>query len=224
MQSGFNTRKFSARNPSYSSYVDLNGSSDYISTPNSTFNAITGDVDFRTKVSLDDVNGAYIDTFFSSETTILLERLSSSEVIRAYWSDGVTIALAQANDFPPWFDGVEIWIRLTIDVSAGTASFYSSTDYDPSDESGTWTLIGSANRDSGEPLSGIAAATTPYLLGRYDIDFFAGKVYYAELRDGIDGPIVAKFNASEYREYGNTFYNIPGEQDWTNNGGIYVPA
>lgn len=214
----------------YNHYVSLNGTSDYISTFDSVANSTNGDLEVIIKLSFDNVTGAYIDSFMykgssSGGFDFLFRRESSSKILKAWIHDGTAWRNAQTNDFFSAGNGESTWLRVTIDMDNGSSDsdfvfYYSTETMYPTN----WTQIGSVrnagqtitrNNSSADILLGAEiTTTTPFNL-------FRGKIYYAEVRDGINGPIVARFNASEINPNKTTFPNILGEQEWTKNGGTY---
>lgn len=105
--------------------------------------------------------------------------------------------------FPAFTNGTAYWLRVTIMLGSVSAqakiNFYSSTNYDPSDRSGTWTQIGAevsrASTGSIIPKTNapLNLKSDPYNYGEAD---FVGKIYYAEVLSAINGPTVYTFNPS----------------------------
>lgn len=211
---------------SYDHYVYLNGSTDYISTPDSWRNSVTGDIDIRVKVSMDDwtptawqsIIGKYNSG--TSDKCYLLTVYTTGALQLYIASDGVNNQNYISSSVVPFSNGEIGWIRVTYDTINTEAKYYTSTDGE------IWTQLGSTITDY--TLTSITDGSTQVSLGGWFNGAtiqnpLAGKIYYAEVRDGIDGPIVARFNASDTRDNGNTFENRPLEEIWTNNGGEFYP-
>lgn len=218
--------------PVYDHYVSLNGTSQYIYMPDSDTHDVTGDIDMIVKVSSNDWTStwqAFIGKGATGGNYAYEFGVNTSGQLELWLSQtGSGAAVARSNAFDnaaaSLADGSTYWLRVTYDVSTTAAVFYKSTDYNPSTESGTWVTISTVF--DGLSFTSIYAATGNLYLGVWNgnNEYLNGKLYYAEIRDGINGTIVARFNASETNDSGATFPNIDGEANWTNNGGIYVPA
>lgn len=204
---------------SYDHYVDLSGS-DYISTPDSPRNSVTGSIDIRIKISGNDWTGTSWQAMISKGSGVDWSYdfvFSSTGYLALYLSTDGTYYEAQNTAALSYVDGEIRWIRVTFNVNTQAVTFYDSTDENPNKTGWTqidqrsFTAITSLNDSSGSINIGTFAGG----------EHFPSKVYYAEIRDGIDGEIVARFNASDTRDNGATFENIPLEQKWTNNDGSY---
>ncbi|WP_157741801.1 SGNH/GDSL hydrolase family protein [Rhodococcus pyridinivorans] len=102
--------------------------------------------------------------------------------------------------------GSQIWVRATVEITPGTgfvAKFYTSAD------GVTWEQLG-AN------VSGGGAATAPLYASADDSFFeiggigwqpvansFAGKVYEVQIRDGLNGPMIAPAAIEVWERYGD---------------------
>lgn len=87
------------------------------------------------------------------------------------------------------------WFRGTFNGSTGNMAVWVS------DDGATWTQLASVNRQINvSPIGGITDLT----LGAYSggATGLNGSFYYAEIRDGIDGPIVASWKASDMDQQG----------------------
>lgn len=175
-------------------YLSLPGTSgNYASTPDSAAVSITGDIDIRVKVAMDDwtptnymrlvgkfgASIAYILGFNNAGTgTLILQTSADSGVISSVATGFV--------------DGSTNWLRATKNVTTGEVKFYTS------DDGQTWTQLGTTQTVT----AGAIADTADALAVGADVNGggstpMAGKIYYAELRNGIDGEVVASFDAED---------------------------
>lgn len=202
---------------SFSSPVSL------ASTPDSVINSVTGDIDIRVKCASIDwsVPGQY-----------LLDKRDGAGGYQFRFDKGTTVPTRmQFTFFPgsggspifrscsatlPAANGVIIWIRATLDVDDGSGqnvtTFYTSTD------GLNWTVLGAPQIGIG--VVSIGDSTSPLSIGRTNSGFgkFAGEIYYVEVRNGIEGPIVAKFDASTVQTAGQ---QLPTTLNgWTWNGSV----
>lgn len=184
------------------------GTANYASTPDSLALSITGDIDIRAKIQPDSwANGALqaVVSKRGANTSYQL-RLETGGRLGYVWSnDGTAVRFASSTVSTGFSDGQQKWIRVTHDVDNGaggnTATFYTSND-------GTvWTQLGSAVINTGATT--IADTNQVVELGTSNTGagfFYTGKIFYAEIRSGIDGTIVANPNF-EIRSDGTTSFS-----------------
>jgi hypothetical protein len=153
---------------------------------------ITGDIDIRAKVSLDN---------WTPSNYVYLAASDSNPSARAYafylqpggapgffWSPDGTAAnerAAGSTTVPSFANGSTQWLRVTRSASSGVVTFYISSD------GVSWSQLGS--QLSG-PAGSMYAGTQPLSLGSYGpgaFYFLTGDFYSAEVRSGINGTIVA---------------------------------
>jgi len=191
-------------------YLSLPGTAgNYASTPDSAAVSITGDIDIRVRVAADSwrpgvsktftgkvkntTNRAY---FFDMDSVGRLSLITSPDGTAGNQRQGL---LTVATGFEA---GSIHWIRVTLDVDDGAGNriymFYTSED------GRVWTQLGSTITTAG--ITSIVDNDSPVEVGALfegTIQNFSGRIYYAELRNGINGPVVAVFNPS------------PGDKDKT---------
>lgn len=194
----------------------------YISQPDSVANSVTGDIDVRVKVAMDDwtpgVNSTLLSKRSGGNGSSYEFRMNSANRLQLIWSvDGSATIFPSSSVGVGFSDGVTGWVRATLDVDNGSAqnvaTFYTSND------GVTWTPLGTTTTNSG--VTSIFDSTSPLLLGAIDAStqFWGGVLYSAEVRNGIDGPVVASFNAGSVTATGA---KTPSTVDlWTINGAAW---
>jgi hypothetical protein len=192
----------------------------YISQPDSAANSVTGNIDIRCKVALDDWTPGATASLLSKQASTVLRsyRLdiesSSGKPFLGYSIDGSTNINTVCNVGTGFTDGATGWVRVTRVAATGVCNFYTSTD------GAMWSQLGTAN------VAGTAGAlfdsTSSVELGSVHLgtaQMLGGAVYQAEVRNGIDGPVVASFNAAAVQPTGA---KTPSTVDlWTINGAAW---
>src|SRR5258706_5203431 len=117
------------------------------------------------------------------------------------WSNTGTGITSQMNSTAStgFADSSAHWVRFAFDVNDGAGNrvrkFYTSEDYDPSTGLGTWTQLGTTVTAAG--TTSMFDSTARVTIGAEDggtPGALAGKVYYADVRNGIDGTVATSFN------------------------------
>jgi hypothetical protein len=178
-------------------YLALDGvSGTYASTPDSAALSLTGDMDIRADVALDDWTP-------TADTSLVAKRTSNTGTTTAYqlristngnaqflWSDGVTTVTEGSGVALGFTDGTRHQIRVTFEVNTG-AGQYRVRFFTRDSDTDAWVQVGSDNvgatitpQDNTTALElGADSGGTQRRL--------AGKIYKAEVRNGIDGTVVA---------------------------------
>lgn len=206
-------------------YLDVPGTSgNYASTPDSASVSITGDIDIRVKVALDDWTPAATQSLIgkwleTGNQRSFAFRVHTDGRPRLIWSttglSGGNIEML-ATAAPVVSNGETLWLRVTLDVDDGAgnrvATFYTSTD------GVTWTQLGAAVTTAG--TTNIFDGTAVVHIGGPDatIGPMAGNVYYAELRNGIGGAVAASFSAADARLGATSVVSSQTGETWTLNG------
>jgi hypothetical protein len=164
--------------------------------PDSAALSITGDLDLRARIQMDDWtpsnNSAILAKWGTGSEKQFIFRVLTSGALELFWS---TNGSAQANIgssvVTGFTNGTTRWVRVTADVDNGAADadikfWDGGTGVVP-----VWVQLGTTRNpgstisffDGAEPLTigNLAVAGTNYL---------AGKVYEAQVLDGIDGTVV----------------------------------
>lgn len=172
------------------------GNDNYFSVPDESALDITGDIDIRVEVALDEYNtGASQDLMSKFRLTgnqrSWLLRVNSSGYLQLFWSPtgaGITGATSPSSTVRPstvFADGERGWLRATLDVDNGSSQnevkYYTSTD------GSSWTQLGTTITASG--TTSIYNSTAEVWVGAYDGSSVSGQGHYfrAQVYDGIDG-------------------------------------
>lgn len=197
-------------------------SGDYASTPDSAAVSITGDIDIRVKMVMDDWTPADTESpigkwdITGNQRAYRIYVNTNGRLSFEISSDGLGGgSLLTSTAAPSVSNGNALWIRITIDVNDGAgnkvATFYTSSD------GISWTALGSAVTEVG--TASFFDSTASVEIGSNNAGTglrLAGKIYYAEIRNGIDGTVVAKFDPREGDVAATTFTSGTGEV-WTIN-------
>lgn len=215
-------------------YAVLPGTSgSYISAPDTAALDITGDIDIRVKVALDTwVVGSGEQTLISkfggapNRSWRLVLKGSNGRPFFQWSADGTNLlggpgTYTEATSDIPATNGNAIWIRVTLDVDNGsgghTIKFYTSQD------GATWTQLGTDRVGSG--TTSIFANNNAVEIGSRNtgtIDLWPGKVYAAEIRNGINGKVVASPDLDMAFPAGVTSFKDAEGNVWTVNGSVTV--
>ncbi|MFD9398338.1 hypothetical protein ACFWA4_05895 [Streptomyces sp. NPDC060011] len=178
-------------------YLSLPGTTGhYASTPDAAALDITGDIDVRARISMDDwtpatdtaIVGKYNTT--GNQRSYLLSVLTTG-ALNFQWSEDGTVQKTKTSSIATGFtDGTAHWIRATLDVDNGASNadvkFYTSED------GTTWTQLGTTQQNG---------ATTSIFSGSAILELgsrsagtaanMAGKFFSAQVLNGLDGTVVA---------------------------------
>jgi hypothetical protein len=209
-------------------YVYLDGvAGNYLSVPDASNLDITGDIDLRAYVALDDWTPAAASaTLISKYITTGNQRsyrlqVATNGTLQLTWSAAGTAASGTVGSTvaPTIADGSPLWVRATLDVDNGasgnTATFYTSTD------GSSWTQLGSPVVTAG--VTSIYAGTAILEIGASEAgSLLAGKLYRAQVLNGIGGTTVLDVNiATDYSSSRlDTFTATTGQTVTVNGVGV----
>ena len=154
---------------------------------------VTGDIDVRVKVALDDYSKGgslyqeLLGKYGGSGNRSFIFRLGPAGIPEFLWYPlGTTGVQKIATVNPNFIDGQTYWIRVTLDVDNGaggnTVTFYQSND------GTTWTVIGTPVVTAGTTV--IFASTQQIITSGSSAVNTSGNIYAAEIYDGIAGTLV----------------------------------
>jgi len=178
-------------------------SGNYLSVPDAAALDITGDIDLRWYGALDDWTPAT-----TNGQTLIAKRQSASQVSYQfriqdstglpqfiYSTDGTNTTAVTSSAAPTIADGAPLWVRVTFDTDNGASGndtkFYTSTD-------GTnWTQLGTTRTNAGTVtmFSGTSIVEIGSALAG-TATAVAGKIYRAQIYNGIDGTKVLDVDTS----------------------------
>lgn len=176
-------------------YLYLPGvASNYASAPDSAALDITGDIDLRVKVAMDDWTPATQSGLLAKSDVAADAYLFYivAGVLQFFWVNaaGASTTVSSAGITIP--DGTTKWVRVTLDVDNGaggnTATFFTS------DDGITWTALGSPVVNAG--VTNIRATTAQLNIGtqRAASNFSRGKFFRAQVLNGIGGTVAFDAN------------------------------
>jgi len=208
-------------------YLLLPGGANYASTPDTVGNSVVGDIDIRVRLSADDWTPAAIQYILAKYAALgtgsyLFYLNSGGGTLGFSWVLAGVSYGANSSVAPTAVDGNAIWVRVTLDVNNGAAGrdlkFYTSAD------GVTWVQLGTTVTQAG--VTSIHDGADALQVGAWGagLSSFAGKVYSAEIRNGIGGTVVAKFDAQDGSENTLSFTGSQTGEVWTINTSGGTPA
>jgi hypothetical protein len=190
----------------------------YASTPDSPAASVTADIDLRIRCTI--LNASTFPMVFAKDpnngTQCSYRVRSLNGPFRFSFSlDGTTYQNVDSTAGAAL--GAPTWLRVTRDSTTGEVIFYTS-------QNGTnWTQLGNAIIAA---AGAINDSTAGIELGSAQLGAaipMEGAIYGFEIRNGIDGPIVAKFDAQQAANNATSFVSSTGET-WTINKSGARPA
>lgn len=176
------------------------GTTNVVSSLDNIDNSITGDIDIRVLVSLDDWTPAADRTLFSKYNTVGDQRsfrmyVDTGGVFKFAWSTAGTLGSLITESGPStaaYPDGTSRWLRVTMDVDNGGGN--REVRFFDSPNGVVWTQLSLVTG----AVTSIFNSTASLLVGAINTGGAAleGNAFYAELRRGINGGIVARFDPS----------------------------
>lgn len=217
-------------------YVELPGvAGEYVSTPDSVANSITGDIDIRIRVALDDWTPSLNQGFVNKNLPATNQRSfrfaieTGGKLFFQGTTDGTigTLFFGQSTVAPTVTNGSALWLRVTCDVDDGAGhnviTFYTSSETEISPDEVTWTQLGDAITNTG---------TTSFFDGTADLEVGGnhsageipadGKIWYADIRSGIGGAPVAVFDANDALPGATSVLSSETGETWTCNGSVVI--
>jgi hypothetical protein len=182
-------------------YVYLPGAtSNFLSVPDEAALDITGDIDIRVRVALDDWTPAAINYLLnkSSDATERSYQLQvgTTGTLSLVWSeDGTTNITKTSTVATDVSDGAAKWVRATLDVDNGSSG--NDVAFYLSDDGVTWTQLGTTVTTAG--VTSVFAGTGNLRVGQGQTgtQLATGKFYRAQVLNGIDGPPVLDIDCSQ---------------------------
>lgn len=202
-------------------YLPGGGSANYISTPDSVPNSVTGDIEIQASVASVDwtpaVSGDIISKWGNGVTNqSWMVRLTTTGTLTLFFSTtGSNTLSATSSAAVPFADGSRGWIKVTRASASGNVNFATSTD------GIAWTALGvQQTSTAGNIFDGASAVQVSGYTGAGS---WIGNAYYAAILDGIGGTVVAKMDAAQAAHNATSWTSSTGEV-WTVNQSGAVPA
>lgn len=199
------------------------GAGNWISTPDHASLDITGDIDLRVDAAL----ASWAPIVGSPQTLIAkydaatqksyILDLNPNGTLRLVWSTTGSNDLSSASVAVGAAAGSRLAVRVTLDVDNG-ASQRVITFYTAPTINGPWTQLGSPNTVAG--VTSIFAGTAVAGLGAIAAgatNVATGRFFAAEVRNGIDGTVVANPRLGALKPGTTSFTDGTGKV-WTLNG------
>lgn len=203
-----------------SSYLSLPGGTARATTPDNATVSITGDIDIRVDYYLDEWVSASTPMELCGKWTAAVNGRSwmlvlyQTELALYFSDDGVTERYRQANATINVPGNGRLALRCTLDVNNG-AGGNTTTFYTAPNINGPWTQLG-------DPI--VIAGTTSLFDNAQSVDVGAvgavgfpdpvGKIYGFQLRNGIDGTVVANPDFT-IQTPGTTPFNDAAGRTWS---------
>ncbi len=201
----------------------------FATSPDSVAASITGDIDLRVMLAMNDWTPAaiqYVLAKYNGTTQgAYLLSIGAAGTIGMEWVDsGGTLRGAASTVATGFTDLSTRWIRATLDVDNGAAGrdikFYTSVD------GVTWTQLGTTVTQAGTTT--IKDGTDLLTVGAYGNTGAggptSGTIYRALVYNGIAGTVVADFNPGAYGAPGATTMSSVTGEVWTINSSGTSPA
>ena len=191
-------------------------------SPDSVAASITGDIDIRVKLRMNDwtpaASSLVLTKFTSSNLSYYFFVQTDGKLNFQTSANGTTQVGAVSTVATGVADGATKWLRVTRDVDNGASG--NTTVFYVSDDGATWTQLGDAVTNVG--ATSIYDGTGTVNIGGDSSGTFwlAGKVYRAQVYNGINGTLAVDFDPTRYTS-GATFTAATGEV-WTINGSARI--
>jgi hypothetical protein len=194
-------------------YVYLPGTTgNYISTPDSPTTRFTGDLDVRSLVAPSVwTNGSVnvlLARYGAAGSQAFIFRVAVTGQLNLLLHDGTSTV--NATSTVTVSGDVPLHLRATWRQSDGRVQFFISLD------GVSWVQLGT---DRPAAIAAMANVSVPLMIGGRgsgSTEQAEFHIYAAELRNGIDGPVVARFDASKVTSPYQTYRDEQGN-DWTLN-------
>ena len=206
------------------SRLELVTTSGYVSTPDSPALSITGDLDVRIDVDLDNwsMSGDLIAKAELPGNQVSWGLYTgSANTLEFWWSPNGTSVLGVESGTVSVPSKGRLAVRVTLDVDNGdggwTVTFYQAATID-----GPWEQVGDPVTGSG--TTSIYDGTAPLKVGYtpgYTYSGRTGTVYAAEVRNGIHGTVVASLDPSSLTAGATSFTDDQGNT-WTVHDGAEI--
>jgi len=211
--------------------ANFGGSGNYASTPNATANQITGDIDIRVRIAPNTYSPATDQTMIGKRLDVThisyYFQLKTTSALALTWTaDGSTVIAKSSTAFLSGLPGGSVkWLRVTLKSDNGAAG--NDVTFYTSDDGISWTQLGAVVTTAG--TTSIFNSASPLIVGALQggaLQTVAGKIYDAQIYNGINGTLAQDFSASDWPETttnGATAVSSTTGETWTlNNTGTLL--
>jgi hypothetical protein len=160
---------------------------------------ITGDIDVRIQVAMDDWTPAaqpmIISKWVDPNNSFYIRILSSGVISFAWSVDGSASNTKNSTVAPTITDGTPLWVRVTLDVDNGASG--NDVKFFTSNDGLTWTQLGTTVTTAG--VTSIFSGSSNINIGGWNnllSGLAAAKIYRAQILNGIDGVPVLDVDTS----------------------------
>ena len=190
--------------PSY--YINIpDPNVDWVTLQNDPTKFLRGDLDVRVRFSSSDQANLFCNLFGKAKLPtggIIIDGFFLVGAVLGniqfyYIPNGSQIISATTTVATGFSNNTAYWLKVTHQQNTGGVSltkFYKSTDYDIDIEEGSWTQIGSTVTTA--KVTDTLVNQAPMTIGGACLSGTM-RVYYAEVRNGVDGPIVYYCNPND---------------------------
>lgn len=199
-------------------------SGSYATTPDNAALDITGDIDLRADITMDDWTPTTEATLISKwgflQASYAINIATTGHVLLYWTPDGVSTQIRSSTIAPVIANGTRLAIRATLDVDNGAAG-HTVTFYTAPTITGPWTQLGAQVITAGVVSihSGTATVDITGIFGTTNL--WAGTVHAAEILNGIGGSAVANPNFM-VQVPGTTVFTDAAGRTWTINGSAAI--
>lgn len=191
----------------------------YFSTPDSVANSITGDIDIRVKAALTDWTPAAFNTLVAKRQAggQFSFRFAIDTAGKLYFeasADGTASYSVTSGSATGFTDGAEGYVRATRVSSTGVVDLLRSAD------GVNWTSLTGGATTAGNIFDSTSIVEIGSLLGG-TAHQLNGRIYQAQIFNGINGTLAVNFNANDYST-GTTWAASSTGETWTINGGATI--
>jgi hypothetical protein len=183
-------------------YVYLPGvASNFLSVPDEAALDITGDIDIRVRVALDDwtpgAEGVLLTKGGTGAANFAYNvRVRTDGTIRFGWSpDGSAVTNVDSTVATGVADGSVKWVRVTFDADNGASG--NDTAFYVSDDGVTWSQLGTTVTTAGVATIHNSNSVMRFGQATTATGLLAGKFYRAQILNGIGGPPVLDIDCSQ---------------------------
>lgn len=184
--------------PEDTGYVYLPGvSGNWLSVPDSNALDVTGDLDVRILVAMDDWTPSAA-TYLLSKSDVSTQRsyelaVNTTGTLFLRWTtNGSTEVTATSTVAPTVADGAVLWVRATLAVNNGAGGY--DVKFYTSGDGSSWAQLGSTV--TGGATTSVWAGTSQLDIGRRgnSANYLSGRLYRVQVYNGIAGTLVLDVN------------------------------